>query len=347
MKVDYFIVGLGLAGVAFCEQLRQANKTFLVFDDSSQQASVVAAGMYNPVILKRFTAVWMADEQLELAISQYQNIEKRLGVILDHKLKIYRRFNSIEEQNTWFEASDNPKLEHYLSTNIIPNTNTFIDAPHGLGEVQNAGRIDTHMLISMYKEELLATNQLVTNSFDYHALEITNDYLQYDSYQASQIVFCEGFGLHKNPYFNYLPLNGTKGEVLTIKAPDLKIDYAVKSGVFIMPESEDHYYVGATYNWKDKTNLPTVEAKEELLAKLKTFISCSFEVVRHDAGIRPTVNNRRPLVGTHFNYKNMHVLNGLGTRGVMIAPYAAKELFNFIETAQPMNPEISIDRFKV
>ena len=66
-------------------------------------------------------------------------------------------------------------------------------------------------------------------------------------------------------------------------------------------------------------------------AKLEKLISCSFKVVNQVAGIRPTVKDRRPLVGRHSTYKNMDVLNGLGTRGVMIAPYAAQQLFNHIE----------------
>ena len=36
MKVDYIIVGLGLAGLAFVEELIAAKKTFLVFEDDSQ-----------------------------------------------------------------------------------------------------------------------------------------------------------------------------------------------------------------------------------------------------------------------------------------------------------------------
>ncbi|MGY8910456.1 MAG: NAD(P)-binding protein, partial [Flavobacteriales bacterium] len=52
MKIDYIIVGLGLAGLAFAEQLLKAGKTFLVFENHSQISSLVAGGVYNPVILK-------------------------------------------------------------------------------------------------------------------------------------------------------------------------------------------------------------------------------------------------------------------------------------------------------
>jgi len=68
-------------------------------------------------------------------------------------------------------------------------------------------------------------------------------------------------------------------------------------------------------------------------------------VIEHVAGIRPTVKDRRPLVGRHPEYSNIYVLNGLGTRGVMIAPYVAQELYNYIQHDIPLDPEIDIKRF--
>ena len=65
--VDYLVVGLGLAGISFCEVLEKEGKSFKVITDNSQQASQVAGGLYNPVILKRFTLAWKAKEQVELA----------------------------------------------------------------------------------------------------------------------------------------------------------------------------------------------------------------------------------------------------------------------------------------
>ena len=54
--------------------------------------------------------------------------------------------------------------------------------------------------------------------------------------------------------FNDLPLDGTKGELLIIKAPDLQLDVVIKSSVFILPIGKDLYKVGATYDWLDKTD---------------------------------------------------------------------------------------------
>ncbi|GGG32306.1 NAD(P)/FAD-dependent oxidoreductase [Bizionia arctica] len=344
-QVDYVIVGCGLAGIAFCEQLLSSNKTFVVFDDQSQQSSVVAGGVYNPVVLKRFTSVWKSKEQLDIALPMYRNIEERFQVKLDYKVPVYRRFTSLEEQNNWFAASDNPLLSDQLSHKIIKNNNPNIDADFGFGEVLNTGRIDTNVLVTSYKAHLKENNQLIETPFDYNELETSEKGISYKDISARQIIFAEGFGLKQNPFFNYLPLKQSKGELLTISAPDLKIDYALKSSVFVMPLGGDLYHIGATYNWNDKTNVITKEGREELLKKLKTFLICDFELVNQVAGIRPTVKDRRPLVGKHPKHENMFILNGLGTRGVMIGPYVAEQLYQFIENNEPLEGEIDINRF--
>lgn len=63
------------------------------------------------------------------------------------------------------------------------------------------------------------------------------------------------------------------------------------------------------------------------------------------AGIRPTVVDRRPLVGGHPEHQNMYVLNGFGSRGVLIGPYASKQLFDYIENQTDLDPEMDIQRF--
>ena len=132
---------------------------------------------------------------------------------------------------------------------------------------------------------------------------------------------------------------------MVISAPEFQEENVIKSSVFTIPMGENKYLVGATYKWKDKTNLPTEESKNELLEKLATFLKCDFDIVDHVAGIRPTVVDRRPLVGRHPAYHNFYVLNGFGSRGVLIAPYASEQLFDHIEKSAVLDPEIDIQRF--
>lgn len=345
MKVDYLIVGCGLAGIAFCEELKANGKTFVIYDDNSQHSSNVAGGLYNPVILKRFTPVWKSKAQLEVALPMYEKIESDLGVKLDYKIPVKRRFISLEEQNNWFIASDKDGLSEYMSHSLSKNNNKALDAKFSLGEVLKTGRIDTKTLISAYKKNLRAKNKLFETEFNYETINFKENEISYEQFEVTHIIFAEGFGIKKNPFFKDLPLQGTKGELLTIHAPNLKLNYVLKSSVFVIPLGNDLYRVGATYEWKDKTNIVTEAAKLELLTKLKTFLKCDFKVVNQVAGIRPTVSGRRPLVGRHKNFKNLYVLNGLGTRGVMIGPYVARKLYNYIEKEIPLDIEIDCSRF--
>jgi glycine/D-amino acid oxidase-like deaminating enzyme len=142
-----------------------------------------------------------------------------------------------------------------------------------------------------------------------------------------------------------LPLDGTKGELFIIKAPELDLDVIINTSVFILPLGDHLFKVGATYNWKDKTELPSEEGRQELIERIKEIINCDFVIVEHFAGIRPTVKDRRPLVGTHSSHSFIHILNGLGTRGVMLGPSMAKALYNSIEHDIPLDPTINIKRF--
>ncbi|WP_373517803.1 NAD(P)/FAD-dependent oxidoreductase [Pricia sp.] len=343
--LDYLIVGLGLAGISFCEQLVKHGRSYTVISDTSQTSTLVAGGLYNPVILKRFTLAWKAKEQLAMAIPFYSDLEKKLGVKLNYPLPVYRRFASIEEQNLWFEASDKKGLAEFLSTEIHPNKNPNIDAPFGYGEVLGAGRIDTRTLVSSYMAYLIARDFFAKETFDHSELQIKADHIQYKSFKARRIVFAEGFGMKQNPFFNYLPIQGSKGEYLFIKAPDLKEKSAIKSSIFCIPEGNDIYRIGANYAREDKTNAPTDAAKRELLKKWDGFIRCDYEVVDHVAGVRPTVSDRKPLVGQHPEHHAMYVLNGFGSRGVMTGPYASERLYKSSTSDYFLDKELNLARF--
>ncbi|MGV3698142.1 NAD(P)/FAD-dependent oxidoreductase [Flavobacterium sp.] len=344
--VDYIIVGSGLAGIAFAETLLQNDRSFVVFENHSQNSTQIAGGLYNPVILKRFSQVWNANLQLEVAHEFYRNIEEKLSVSLDFKIPIYRKFCSVEEQNNWFAASDKPNLSPFLSTKIVTKKYNGIDSPFGYGEVFETGYVDTALLLQYYHDYLKTNHWLIENSFDYSGLKILESHIEYQNLKSKHIVFAEGFGMHSNPYFKYLPLDGTKGELFIIKAPDLDLDVIVNTSVFILPLGNNLYKVGATYNWDDKTSIPTTQGREELIDRIKEIITCNFEIIEHFAGVRPTVKDRRPLLGTHPKHKNLHILNGMGTRGVMLAPAMAIDLFDYIETDKPLEKAINIRRYE-
>ncbi|NHM05711.1 FAD-binding oxidoreductase [Flavobacterium sp. CYK-4] len=344
--IDYIVVGSGLAGVTFLETALQNGKKVILFDDGKPPASQVAAGLYNPVILKRYSAVWNAAQQLAYLEIFYGLIQAKLQQTFNHRKPMLRKFFSVEEQNNWFLAADQPSLSSFLSTQLRWDRYNGIDASFGYGEVKSTGFLDIIPLLTSYKAYLKEIDALRSESFDYSVLKIHNDHLFYKDIKAKHIVFTEGFGMLQNPFFCHLPLQGTKGEVLLIRAPELNLDVIVNTNVFILPIGNELFKVGATYNWADKTTEPTAFAREELISKVKEILNCDFEVIDQVAGIRPTVIDRKPLLGTHQQYNNIHVLNGLGSRGVMLAPMMAKNLYEHIEFGLPLPSEVDIKRFE-
>lgn len=343
--LDYIIVGAGLSGICIAEELIKRGKTLIVFENNSQSSSTVAGGIFNPVILKRFTLAWNAGKQLETALPFYQSLEKKLESNLIYDLAVYRKFNSVEEQNNWFNAMDKHLLEPFLDARLTPSVNQNIPSDYSFGRVKGTGRIDTSLLIWKYREYLKSINSLTSSGLDYTQLDIDEDGVSYNGIRANRIIFCEGFGLIDNPWFNFLPLHGNKGEYLVIRSKDLKLEVAVKSSVFILPLGEDLYKIGATYDPRDITEDPTAGARATLVSQVKKMITCDFEIVDQVAGIRPATKDRKPLVGQHPHFSPLFCCNGFGSRGVLIAPTVARDFVAYLEDGTILDPEIDLKRF--
>ncbi len=346
MKVDYLVIGFGLAGMAFIAELEKAGKSFVVIDDNQNIPSRVVGGMYNPTILKRFTPAWKAHEMWQIALPFYKELEKKFAKKYIYPFKICRILQSVGEQNNWVVASDKTLMSEYMNPKIVHKDINGINAPFGYGELKNVGRIAGEELLYDYKAYLIENDLFQQKTFKYDQLIISDDIIHYQDIETTNVVFSEGSYLHQNPYFSYLPMREAKGEMLLIEVPDLAINYALKSSVFMVPFGNHKFVVGATYNWEDKSFKPTKTAKQELKRKLQGFLKLPYKVLDYKVGIRPTIKDRRPLVGKHPKYSNLAVLNGLGTRGVIVAPAIASILFEHIENNTPIIDEMNIKRYE-
>lgn len=352
-STEYLIIGQGIAGTLFAHELEKHGHDFMVIDPNLHNASKTAAGMYNPVVLKRFSPVWQGQQQIELAKKTIAELSGKLDGILDYPMDIFRIFHDEAEKSTWTKKTHHEDLSKLLDTQFYNNENSAIHAPLGLGRIALGGKIDLKTLLKSYRQHLEKQQKMLTENVDYQKLNYANNQFTYHGMSASisakKVVCCEGYGIKQNPYFNELPLKGNKGEVLIVKAPNLNLSAAIKSKVFIMPMTElgdDIYFVGATYNWTDKDDIPSQAAQDELLEKLSQFVDSDVEVISQHAGIRPTVIDRRPLLGQHATQPSLYILNGLGTRGVMLGASMAKYLYDFIEVNAKLPKAVDITRFQ-
>lgn len=329
---ETIIVGAGLAGVSMAWDFYFNNIPFTLIDGDDRSTAKAAAGLMNPVVFRRLNQSWRATEFMPVAFAFYQTIEKSLNKRVLHPTKFSRILSNTGEVNDWMLKTDEfPDFFGEISKEEIKG----VIAPAGFAHVKSAAYLD---LLTFIEESL--------NYFKSKGIKVQKELFDYDSISVEKsYVFCEGRGLHQNPFFNYLPLNGTHGETLFIKTDALNLDEVLNKNLFILPLGNNTYRIGATYNWKEKETVTTETGKAELLEKLHEFTDFEFEIIDQRAGIRPTVIDRRPLLGQHPIHKNLYVFNGLGTKGVMLAPFYVHQFTNYFKHGIELENMVNINRF--
>lgn len=348
-RSDYIIVGQGIAGTVLAHTLLKKGRSVHIIDEPSlSSASKVAAGLYNPVVFKRMSKSWMADELIPFMDKFYTEAEHLLNEKFYHKKHIVKLFAEENERQFWMKKT-NEEIGKYLDKTITDNfLSDIVYNPFGAAEVIHAGNLETQLFLGASRNYFTKNHFLTEEKFDYSLLKISGEGVAYKELEAGKIIFCEGFKTLENPYFNWLPFKLTKGEVITVRLPGeyvIPTDKVINKGVFILPLGNNTYKVGATYEWNDLNEEPTEKGRTELQEKLQKVIKVPFEIIEHRAGIRPTVNDRRPMLGVHPKHPALRVFNGMGTKGVMLAPYFAKCLSDFFEENIPLDPEVDITRF--
>ncbi|MBR9998761.1 MAG: FAD-dependent oxidoreductase, partial [Cyclobacteriaceae bacterium] len=161
---------------------------------------------------------------------------------------------------------------------------------------------------------------------------------------AGKIIFCEGYTAAGNPYFNRIPFRPVKGEILYIR-PEDSVEFIFNRQIFIIPWDEGFYKVGATYDWNYKDTRPTIQAKNYLEDKLNRFLNVNYRITGQVAGIRPATLDRRPVIGLHPEHSSVGIFNGLGSKGVSLAPYFARMFVEYLLNNRELDKEVDIKRF--
>jgi glycine oxidase len=348
-KFNCIIVGQGIAGTVLAHTLLTEGKSVLIIDEGIEHStSAIAAGLYNPVVFKRLVKSWMADELIPFMDIFYKDAEQLLDKQFYYKKQIVKLFADEAEKAFWLKKSQE-EVGIYLSKAIDTNfLNALIDHPYGSAEVVSAGNLDTRAFLSAFRNYFLQKGCILTDKFEYGDLSISEKGVSYRNHKADKLIFCEGHKTIRNPYFKWLPFKLTKGELITVKfTGDVVIptEKVINKGVFILPLGNNTYKVGATYEWQDLSEQPTEKGKLYLIEKLQKVIQAPFEVIAHQAGVRPTVLDRRPLIGLHPEHNTIGIFNGMGTKGVMLAPYFAKQFSRFLDSGKPLSDEVNCNRF--
>ncbi len=322
------IIGQGLAGTLLAWEAYFQHIPFTITDDGKHNASKTAGGLIDPLAGQRYLQAWKAQEVIPVALAFYQKIESILGLKVLHLKNSIRFFTSDSDKELWIKKQHHPSVGHYF---IHPQKVFFpehIHAPLGGIEVTPSGNLDTKLFL-----EASARFFKTLDRFDTQNTPLT--------------IFCEGYRAQFNPYFQHLPWNSSKGNVLTLNTtlPDTHI---LHKGKWILPLGNRQFKLGSTYSIDISTETPDPDSQSELLGFLSQFNKANDTVViGHEAGIRPILKDNRPVLGRHPHHSNVAIFNGLGSRGVSLGPTLAKQLLNHLIHDAPLEKEVSLERFRL
>ena len=340
INVDYIIVGGGYAGIFFAHQLIKNNRTFIIFSENGKSASQVSAGIVNPVVLKKFTTFWLANEQIDFLNKTLSEVTEYTGRNYLINENIHRIFHDKSEQELWLKKSDTEELQPFLYPEF-KSLKTVLN-PFATGSVNLSARLNVQAFFDDFNAFFKKDSHLREDRFDYSKISGNT----YDDISFKHIVFCEGIGVKKNPFFSEIPVTANKGHHLKVKLSEpLDHQLTLKKKHFLFPINDEFHYYGGTYDPNERGDQVDDFAKQQLIDGLSEFYPYDFEIQEVNFGFRPTVRDRRPILGRHPEHSDLYVLNGLGARGILNGCYFSNELYEHIENQKPLMPEVDLKRF--
>ena len=342
------VVGQGLAGTLVGFEALRRGWNVTTIDRGTHCASRVAAGLFNPMSFRRLIPTWDASDHLQTMRETLGSMEALLGISVLFPMPMWKILPDAEVAANWLEKSQaNP-----LMGPLIPAPEGVI-APHGIGVVEAAGWVDLPRLLDGWRAHLMRED--VPAQFiaaDLQDFEASGRLSDFDA-----VVDCRGVAVREDDSLAHLEVAAYQGEVLTLEGTGPGFEATLNCGKWLLPIGGGRFKLGASYDWNSDTLEVSDAVRETLLEKMESAwpgVRTGHDVVAHEVGLRPVSRDRRPVVGAALGSipaaegagsPKRFVFNGLGTRGVLIAPRWAAALLDHITSGTSLPNLVRADRF--
>jgi glycine/D-amino acid oxidase-like deaminating enzyme len=313
-KPTIHITGMGLAGCCLAWQLEFRGLAFTWCDEGRApgSASRVAAGLINPVTGKNFNPSWRLAEFLPEAEAFYGRVGARLGRQLWFPLPVWRLVGGKE----W------PKLQGKLAEAgpWLAGVDESLPGWRAAVVLRGGGRVATREFCEATRAFFAAAAR------DAAGPEMRE-------------VLCEGAAglIAGRPG----PHRCAKGEILTVRAPAWRADrIVVGGGGWLVPTDDGVFRAGSTYEWDRLDDVPTPAGRARVEEILRQLGGEDFEVVDHEAGVRPILRKSQPVIGPLAD--DRWIFNGLGSKGSLYAPGVAGRLVDWWLDGIPLDPGLDL-----
>lgn len=346
----YIVVGAGLAGCLIAWRLEQAGQAvFLIGNTKLPCASMAAGGIINPVTGRWMTKSWKFDDCIKTAADTYRELERQFKTELYYPMHFIRYCQNNEDVKRVQRRIRNPRYANVLGDYSPTGASQCeLTDTHGSFAVNQAAHVDLSQLLQTIRGHFQETRRFQDTTFVHEALKTEDGCWHYNGLEAEHVIFCEGSNIRQNPWFKELPLTPVKGETLTLECPGLSLPKTIyHRSKWLMPVKGGHFKIGATYDEEDVSEEPTEAGRIELLEAYHNFAgskSAPF-VKNHTAGLRPCTKDFRPFIGTHPSIRKLHVFNGLGSKGTLLAPELTKRFLRYLLNNDMLDDAINCTRY--
>jgi len=342
---DYLIIGQGIAGTMLSYQALKRNKSFKLIDNSfKHSASKISSGVINPVTGRKIVKTWMIEELMEKARTIYEDISSILGRNIIKFAEITRLIKDAEEENIWTSKALNESVSYLTEIGEAKPYEHFFKNFKSVGKISPALVIDIETLLIEWKHYLSVTGNLIESQVERNEIVLNNDRVRYQDMQFSTIIFADGQQGLSREFFEFLNYEDAKGDVIYIKSDEFHCDEMLKTNINIIPLKNEQYWIGSNYEWNPKDDKPSESIKESFISKLNKSVTFNYEVIDHKSAIRACTKDRKPYIGIHPDHAQLVIFNGLGTKGMSLAPYFSEHLFDHLEDNIPLMAEVDIQR---
>lgn len=345
MEVDVLIIGQGISGTFLSWNLAKQNVRFVVIDeDKPFTSSKIASGVINPVTGRQVVSTWMIETLLPFCKQAYTTFEQELNASFLTDTSIVS-FAHTDQMMQAFEKRVHQEVT-YIKADEINNYSAYFNVYGKAYQIVPVYLLDLHVMMQSWRKQLINHDQLLNEYFDINAFSFNETSVQYKHISAKKIIFCNGIQAYEYDFWKTLPYALNKGQALIAEIDGLPGKKIYKfGGTSYVPWDNNTWWIGSTYEREFENDLPTAAFRNHVEAEMKGLLKLPFKVLEHLSAVRPAALERRPFVGFHPLYKNIGILNGMGTKGCSLAPYFSQQLTENITAGKPIDPLADVQRF--
>lgn len=325
MPSDILILGQGLAGTLVGWALEKAGLSFAIADPGhARAATLAAAGIVNPITGRRLVKSWRVEELRPLAATTYRELEQAFGAQLWSDMRVRRFFADQREQCAFAAKSARGELAPFA----------------GAGDdegfwIEGAARVDLPRLLQLARARWRAAGKLREEAVTLAAARERH----------ACVIDCRGLATTLEREFAFVPWEFSKGEVLELACEGLAPEVILNRRHWAVPVGNGAAWVGATHEPGRTDATVSAEARRTLEASAAALLPPPFAVQGQRAGVRVNLPDKRPVAGKHPGDARIGMVNALGAKGALLAPWLARQWAEHLSTGAAFDPQVDVQRF--